>query len=211
MTPLCPGLIRCSRLWWTMDWVELYHKCWFWNIFDTIAQLDATEKYVLYDLVKVGKVPKFYPNLTKSTYYIYVPASKTQMATMQAGHNLKLEKFSSSNSRQDFNLFLNLPFFKKLNQELRHPAHFNIYYIVVMDRYKISRGERLQECKWEKKPKSKSPGSTWNPGAELISTKNGILFPKLSRSTLLHIFSSDREKLWNSRLKVENLQNFWYH
>ena len=49
-----------------MDWVELYHKCWFWNIFDTIAQLDATEKYVLYDLVKVGKVPKFYPNLTKN-------------------------------------------------------------------------------------------------------------------------------------------------
>ena len=82
-----------------------------------------------------------------------------------------------------------------LNPKVRNPAHFNIYFIVVMDRYKISRGEQLQECKWEKKPKSKSPGSTWNPGAELISTKNVILFPKLFWTIVRKNCSSDREKL----------------
>ena len=60
------GLIRCSRLWWTMDWVELYHKCWFWNIFDTIAQLDATEKIRVVRSSKSGKGSKVLPKSNKN-------------------------------------------------------------------------------------------------------------------------------------------------
>ena len=44
-------------------------------------------------------------------------------------------------------------------------------------------------------------------------TGNGILLPKLFWPTVRENCSSDREKLqnWNSRLKAENLQNFWDH
>ena len=40
---------------------------------------------------------------------------------------------------------------------------------------------------------------------------NGILFPKLFWPTVRKFCSSDREKIWTSRLKAENLQKFWDH
>ena len=43
----------------------------------------------------------------------------------------------------------------------------------------------------------------------LFSTENGILLPKLFWPTVRNNCSSDWEKLLNSRLKAENLQNFW--
>ena len=45
----------------------------------------------------------------------------------------------------------------------------------------------------------------------LSYSRNGILLPKLFWPTVRKICSSDREKLWNSRLKAENLQHFWDH
>ena len=40
---------------------------------------------------------------------------------------------------------------------------------------------------------------------------NGILLPKLFWPTVRKNCFSDREKVWNSRLKAKNLQNFWDH
>jgi hypothetical protein len=41
--------------------------------------------------------------------------------------------------------------------------------------------------------------------------RDGILFPKLFRPAMSKSCSSDWEKLWNSRLKAETLQNCWDH
>ena len=44
-----------------------------------------------------------------------------------------------------------------------------------------------------------------------VQANNGILFPKLFKPTVRKNCSTNWEKLWNSRLKAENLQKFWDH
>ena len=61
---------------------------------------------------------------------------------------------------------------------------------------------------------SKVHGQKWTLFARVChknKSRNGILLPKLFLPSVRKIALVIKKKIWNSRLKAENLQNFWYH
>ena len=113
---------------------------------------------------------------------------------------------------------------KTLNGIKKNAKRLNILWLKVLSSTPIAleKGQKVQKvqqihrkkCDTKISKLSKVHGQKWTLYARVChknKSRNGILLPKLFLPSVRKIALVIKKKIWNSRLKAENLQNFWYH